>query len=224
MLVVNLKKEKSAALFALRGKGKLQVETDLYNTSDVAIKFDAGSKQQYLHVALDYKHVACFLQCNGSHAKEFRHRSGTASSSLTLLRRKVVSRAVHTQRTKSTVTQAVSFGQLYNGKHTDSRPAPSIDKGDQAVHIRVAKAIIGWKPDASWMHTTADEILAQAALPSFECMTSAARLRHLERFIAIGPDHLLALVEIAAPLKTLAPPCLEWHCMNSQHFRRLSHC
>ena len=90
-------------------------------------------------------------------------------------------------RTKSTVTQAISFGQLYNGKHTASRPAPSIDKGYQAVHIRVAKAVIGWKPNVSWLHVTADEMLAQADLPSFECMTSAARLRYLERFIAIGP-------------------------------------
>ena len=127
--VVNLKKGKSAALFALRGKGKLQVETELYNRSDFAIKFDACGKQQSLHVALDYKHVGCHLQNNGSHAKEFRHRSGTATSSLTLLRRKVFSRASLLQRTKSTVTQAVSFGQLYNGKHTASRPSPSIDKG-----------------------------------------------------------------------------------------------
>ena len=126
--VVHLKKGKSAALFALRGKGKLQVETELYNKSDFVIKFDACGKQQSLHVALDYKHVGCFLQCNGSHAKEFRHRSGTAGSSLTLLRRKVFSRAALAQRTKSIVTQAISFGHLYNGKHTASCPAPASTK------------------------------------------------------------------------------------------------
>ena len=65
------------------------------------------------------------------------------------------------------MTQVISLGQLYYGKHFASRPAPSIDKGYETVHLRVAKAVIGWKPDLSWSHITADEILAQVDLSSF---------------------------------------------------------
>ena len=84
-----------------------------------------------------------------------------------MLRRKAFSCAALGQRTKRTVTQVISLGQLYYGKHTASRLAPSIDKGFETVHLRVAKAVIGWKPDMSWSHMTADEIMAQADLPSF---------------------------------------------------------
>ena len=203
--VVNMKKGKSAAMFCLRGAGKRQVEFELYNVSDYRIDFDAGHKKQSLHVALEYKHLGCYLQHNGAQSKEFKFRSAVANSSISLLRRKVFSRAAISQRTKSTVTQAISFSQLYFSQHTASLPVPSINKGYEAVHIRVCKAVIGWKPDTSWKHITSDKILAQAALPSFSCFTSAARLRYLARVFAVGPDLLHALVEIAAPLPN------SWH-------------
>ena len=118
--VVNMKKGKSAALFSFRGKGKQQVETQLYNDEHFTIDFEDGRKKLFLHVATEYKHVGCYLQNSCGQAKEFKHRSSAASSSLTLLRRRVFARSALTQRVKSTVSQAVSFGQLYYGKHTAS--------------------------------------------------------------------------------------------------------
>ena len=65
--------------------------------------------------------------------------------------------------------------------------------------------MIGWKPGGSFSHFTSDEVLAQAALPTFSNMTSASRLRYLSRFVTVGPDYLHALVEIASSLPT------SWH-------------
>lgn len=106
------------------------------------------------------------------------------------------------QRTKSTVSQAVSLGQLYYGRHTASSPVPSIDKGYDTVYIRLAKAVIGWKPNNTCSHLTKDEILLRADLPpSYENWSSTARLKYLARFVAVAPDHLHALVEVASPLR-----------------------
>ena len=217
--IVNLKRGKSAALFSLRGKGKQQVERDLYNNMGFKIDFEVDSKRHELHVALDYKYVGCFVQNSGSQAKEFKHRSGTANSSLTLLRRRVFSRAAINAKAKTTVTQAISFGQLYFCEHTSSRPVPSIERGYDSVHLRIAKTVVGWRPNSSWQHLASEEILALASLPSSSLWVSASRLRYLGRFVHVGPDHLHALVEIAAPLKS------SWHRLIWQdiaHLRTIS--
>ena len=82
--VVNMKKGKSAAMFCLRGAGKRQVEFELYNVSDSRIDFDAGHTNQSLHIALEYKHLGCYLQHNGAQSKQFKFHSAVANSSISL--------------------------------------------------------------------------------------------------------------------------------------------
>ena len=194
-LQLSFDKGKTECIWTMRGKGSRKFKEHMA-TLGPALMWATDTKQYYLNLVYDYKHLGTHVQHGHRHSREVSTRGNACKSQCGVLARPFFMKRSISQHAKAAVFRSLCLSKLLYNAHVwvgcrskDTERLMNFVKGPLAVILR------GKVPAALKFEITVHHASGLLRVPSPDDALHAARLRYLARLVSACPQILWDLLQ-----------------------------